>query len=166
MEAIFQRQHGRLEMDMVRRNDADEVHAFALWEFALGRYHLAVASVNAVGGKIERLAALLGSPGVGTERAAHQFDLTIHRSRDAVYFADEGAFPPADHSHPEFAIDWITDHSSAYFVVNDTLLSLALFVIAEYTNLAKNSMNEKNRAYCYKDFATAAPRPLQCVKNG
>src|SRR3546814_20419922 len=116
METIFQCQHGRFEMDVVWRNNADEIHAFALGKFAFGRYHLLVASVNPVGRKIKRLATRFRSAGIGTECAAHQFDLAINRRRDAVYFADEGAFPPADHSHPAFAIDWIPDHSSADFV--------------------------------------------------
>src|SRR5690606_27429154 len=126
METVFQCQHSRFEMYMVWCNDADEIHAFAFRKFALGRYHLLVASIYTVGGKVKRFAALLRSPRIGTERSAHQFDLAVHRSRDAVYFANKSTFTPAYHSHPEFAIDWFIYHNYADFVLNDTLLSLAL----------------------------------------
>ena len=103
VETVFQRHPGRWKVHMVGRDDGDEIHPRRFGQPGLALDHLLERAVATVGGQEKVRATGLRAFRVGGERAADQFNLLIHRRRDAVHGADERAAPAADHAVMNFS---------------------------------------------------------------
>ena len=99
MKAFLEREHGRREMQVIWRNDGDEIHAFVRGQAAFNLHHLFIREIDAVFRKKEGLAGLLRVFRMAAEGTANEFDQTVHIGSDAMNGANEGVFPAAYHSH-------------------------------------------------------------------
>ena len=85
VETVFQRHLRRREMNVVRRDDGDEVHAFAFGQPGLALDHLLECAVTAFRREEQVRAAGLRAFGVGGKSAADKFDQLVYGRRDTMH---------------------------------------------------------------------------------
>ena len=104
MESCLKRGFGGREVQVIRSDDGNEVHALVRRQRGLRADHFFKSAVAPFGGQEEVGAAFLGALGVGGKSAADEFNLLIDRCCDAVNAANEGAASAADHAITNFPI--------------------------------------------------------------
>ena len=102
-KAVLQSAFGSGEMNVIRRDDGDEIHAFAEGKSCLLLHHLPEGVVAAIGGEKEIRSGIPGALGIAAEGSADQFDLAVEMGGDAVDSSDEGPAAPTHHAHADFA---------------------------------------------------------------
>ena len=104
VEAMFQRRLGRGEVQMVRGDDGDEVHAPVGRQRGFSGHHFLERAVATFRRKEQVGTRILRPLRVAAERAADQFDLAVEGGRHAMHGPDEGAASSADHAHADFTV--------------------------------------------------------------
>jgi hypothetical protein len=92
------------KVQVVWRDDRNEIHAFAERESGLGFHHFFEGSVATRGWQEKISAGIARALWVAAEGTADEFDLSVHIGCDAMNAADEGAASTTDHAHADLAL--------------------------------------------------------------
>ena len=104
METVVQGHYGRIEVEFVRGNDRNEVHAFAFGKCSFVLDHLLVGVVDPVVGKKVGASRTSRYVWIYAKASAYEFDLVFHQGGSSVYGADKGIATSSDHTHSQFSV--------------------------------------------------------------
>ena len=102
VKAVLERGRRDDEVQIVRRDDRDELHALVGRQLGLGREHRVEVGVAALGRQSQARTAAPAALGVARERAADELERLVETRSGAMHGADECAFAAADHAESDF----------------------------------------------------------------
>ncbi len=102
MKAVLECRRRDREVEVVRRDDCDELHSLVGRKLRFGREHGVEIGVAPLGGQPQARAAPAAPLRIARERAADERHGLVEARGRAMHGADERAFAAADHAESDF----------------------------------------------------------------